>query len=60
MRAFALIAVLVFTSPVSLFAEQHVAPNGQVVHTRLAPVVAHKVVPPFRGVHAYQGRAGRR
>ena len=60
MRAIALIAVLVFTSPVSLFAEQYVSNNGQVVHTRLAPVVAHKVVPPFRGAHTYQGRGGRR
>jgi hypothetical protein len=60
MRAFAFIAVLVFASPVSLFAEQYASSNGQVVHTRLAPVVAHKMVPPFRGVHTYQGRGGRR
>ena len=26
----------------------------------VAPVVAHKLVPPFRGVHTYQGRGGRR
>jgi hypothetical protein len=60
MRAIALIAVMLLASPVSLLAEQYATSNGQVVHTRLAPVVAHKVVPPFRGVHAYQGRAGRR
>ena len=34
--------------------------NGQVVHTRVAPVVAHRVLPPFRGVHVYQGRSSRR
>jgi hypothetical protein len=60
MRAIALIAVLVLGSPLSVFAEQYVSNNGQVVHTRLAPVVAHKMVPPFRGVHTYQGRGGRR
>jgi hypothetical protein len=59
MRAIALITVLILGSPLSVFAEQY-ASNGQVVHTRLAPVVAHKVVPPFRGVHTYQGRGGRR
>ncbi len=60
MRAIALIAVMLLTSPVSLFAEQYTNSNGQVVHTRLAPVIAHKAVPPFRGVHTYQGRGGRR
>lgn len=59
MRAIALIAVLVFASPMSVFAEQY-SRGGQVVHTRLAPVIAHKAVPPFRGVHTYQGRGGRR
>jgi hypothetical protein len=59
MRTIALIAVTLLASPVSLFAEQY-ASNGQVVHTRVAPVVAHKLVPPFRGVHTYQGRGGRR
>jgi hypothetical protein len=60
MRAIAFLAVLIFASPVSLFAEQYANSNGHVVHTRLAPVVAHRMVPPYRGVHTYQGRAGRR
>jgi hypothetical protein len=32
--------------------------NGgeHVVHTRRAPVVLHRAVPPFKGVHVYQGR----
>ena len=40
-------------------AEQY-ASGDHVVHTRLAPVISHKVVPPFKGVHVYQGRAVRR
>ncbi len=40
-------------------AEQY-ASGDHVVHTRLAPVIAHKIVPPFKGVHVYQGRAARR
>jgi hypothetical protein len=42
--------------PVAASAEQYVAPSGQVVHTRVGPVVVHRVLPPFRGVHVYQGR----
>ena len=36
------------------------ASGSQVVHSRRAPVIAHKVVPPFKGVHVYQGRTPRR
>ena len=32
------------------------ASGRNVVHTRRLPVVAHRVVPPFRGVHVYAGR----
>jgi hypothetical protein len=60
MRTAILIALALIASPVAARAEQYANGNGQVVHTRLAPVVAHKVVPPYRGVHTYQGRAGRR
>jgi hypothetical protein len=42
----------------SLSAEQYQS-AGHVVHTRLAPVVAHRIVPPFRGVHVYQPRPRR-
>jgi len=59
MRFAALLALIVLASPALARAEQY-ASNGQVVHTRRAPVVAHKMVPPFRGVHTYQGRGGRR
>lgn len=40
-------------------AEQFVAQTSQgakVVHTRLAPVVAHRLVPPYAGKHVYRGR----
>jgi hypothetical protein len=59
MRTAALIALLLVASPAAARAEQY-ASGSHVVHTRLAPVVAHKVVPPFRGVHVYQGRTARR
>lgn len=35
-------------------ARQYSNGRGQVVHTRRAPVVMHRAVPPFRGVHVYQ------
>jgi hypothetical protein len=59
MRIAALIALLLAVSPVAARAEQYASGN-QVVHTRLAPVVAHRVVPPYRGVHVYQGRSTQR
>ncbi len=59
MRTALLIALALVLSPVAARAEQY-SDGGHVVHTRRAPVVAHKVVPPFRGVHVYQGRGGRR
>jgi hypothetical protein len=43
----------------SASAEQRViqTPEGQkIVHTRLAPVLMHRAVPPFLGRHVYQGR----
>ena len=58
MRTLALISLLLVAIPVVARAEQHIS-GGQVIHTRLAPVVAHRVVPPFRGVHVYQGRSPR-
>lgn len=39
--------------------EQYVvrsAAGPKVVHTRVAPVVVHRILPPFRGQHVYQGR----
>jgi hypothetical protein len=48
--------VLILTAlPALARAEQHVS-GGHVVHSRRAPVIAHRVVPPFKGVHVYEGR----
>jgi hypothetical protein len=59
MRSAMLFAIVVIVISSAARAEQY-ASGDHVVHTRLAPVVAHKVVPPFKGVHVYQGRAVRR
>jgi hypothetical protein len=59
MRALVFFAVLSIVPAAAVRAEQ--TSNGsQVVHTRLAPVVAHRLVPPFKGVHVYSGRTARR
>jgi hypothetical protein len=61
MRAifFNLTALILILSPAALRAEQY-ASGDHIVHTRLAPVIAHRIVPPYRGVHVYEGRAVRR
>jgi hypothetical protein len=43
----------------SVEAQQQHNAQGQVVHNRLAPVLLHRAVPPFRGQHVYN-RAPRR
>jgi cell division septation protein DedD len=53
------LAVISLSAAAPAKAEQF-AVGDHVVHTRRAPVVAHKVVPPFKGVHVYQGKAPRR
>jgi len=51
-----LIAALIFAAlPLTLLADQHYS-GGQVVHSRRVPVIAHRVVPPFKGIHVYEGR----
>jgi len=59
MRTFISIVFLLFVAPGISQAAQY-ARGSQVVHTRLAPVVAHRVVPPYRGIHVYEGRVLRR
>ncbi|MCU0879598.1 MAG: hypothetical protein MUF06_17615 [Pirellulaceae bacterium] len=56
MRSFvlALSLGLLAVSAVAAEARQSAGGRGQVVHTRRAPVVLHRAVPPFRGVHVYQ------
>jgi hypothetical protein len=45
---------LLAISPAAAEARQSANGRGQVVHTRRAPVIMHRAVPPFRGVHVYQ------
>ncbi len=59
MKSIALFFALLLAIPAVAWADQYVR-GGQVVHTRLAPVVAHRVLPPYRGVHVYEGRPARR
>jgi hypothetical protein len=51
------LAIVALAMPSSAYARgaRYMADNGQVVHSRRAPVIMHRVVPPFRGVHVYQG-----
>jgi hypothetical protein len=54
-----LLAVLTLAAlPLTLRAEQRYS-GGQVVHSRRGAVVAHRMVPPFKGVHVYEGRSRR-
>jgi len=55
MKAYLIVALILATLPLTLLADQHYS-GGQVVHSRRAPVIAHRVVPPFKGVHVYEGR----
>jgi hypothetical protein len=59
MKSIALFFALFAALPAIASADQYVR-GSQVVHTRLAPVVAHRVLPPYRGVHVYEGRSVRR
>lgn len=57
-----LLALLVIAAPMlasDAQARQYASRSGHVVHTRRAPVVMHRLVPPFKGVHVYQGGARR-
>ena len=48
--------LLLSTLPLAAQARQYPSRGGQVVHTRRAPVIMHRAVPPFHGVHVYGGR----
>jgi hypothetical protein len=47
-----LAATLFAVTPVQ--AKQYTTADGKVAHTRLAPVVAHRMSPPFKGQHVYR------
>ena len=48
--------LLLSTLPLAAQARQYGTRGGQVVHTRRAPVVMHRALPPFKGQHVYEGR----
>lgn len=52
------VAVVALIAPSMAYARggKTMAENGQVVHSRRAGVIMHRAVPPFRGVHVYEGR----
>ena len=35
-------------------AKQYRTADGKVAHTRLAPVVVHRISPPYKGQHVYR------
>lgn len=51
------IAALVLTSITAVAeAARRGGGGGQVVHSRRAPVALHRALPPYTGVHVYQGK----
>lgn len=59
MRIFVAVAALLLLFPALVSARQYRVNNSgreQVAHTRLAPVVVHRALPPFKGEHVYAGR----
>jgi len=57
---FALALLLALTGSSVVHGSQYqmrAASGDKVVHTRIAPVIMHRVLPPFYGRHVYQGRS---
>lgn len=52
------LAALLF-APAAAQAKRQSLPSGKVAHSRAAPVIAHRLVPPFAGVHVYEPARGR-
>lgn len=54
--SFALLLVLAIapSTPAAQY-QVRTADGGKVVHTRMAPVLMHRLLPPFYGRHVYQG-----
>jgi hypothetical protein len=51
--------ILLFILPLAAQARQYSTHEGgkdHVVHSRKAPVVVHRALPPFKGQHVYEGR----
>jgi hypothetical protein len=53
---YAVVALALSTAPFAITpaaAKQYRTADGKVAHTRLAPVVVHRISPPFKGQHVY-------
>ncbi len=59
MRTLMILLVLLLAAPTVARAERTNV-SGHVVHTRRAPVVAHRMFPPFYGKHVYNSGRSRR
>ncbi|MFO0905506.1 MAG: hypothetical protein U0939_21025 [Pirellulales bacterium] len=59
MRTWCLVALLVLSAMPAAARAERTASGGNIVHSRRAAVVAHRMVPPFYGRHVYQGRSRR-
>jgi hypothetical protein len=59
MRAIPLFVLLILLALPTIARAERSEMGGHVVHSRRAPVIAHRMVPPFYGRHVYHGR-GRR
>ena len=60
-RTLSFVVALLFgfiVSPLAQGAQYQVRTGAgpKVVHTRIAPVLVHRLLPPFHGRHVYQGR----
>jgi hypothetical protein len=54
--------LLLVALPLAAQARQYGVRNGgkeYVAHTRMAPVIMHRALPPFKGQHVYAGRGER-
>jgi hypothetical protein len=53
-----LVAAILLALPALAYARKTADNSGHIVHNRRAGVIMHRAVPPFHGVHVYEG--GRR
>jgi hypothetical protein len=60
MRTLLIAALIALAIPAVAFADRRgnsqASLEGHVVHSRRGPVMLHRAVPPFKGVHVYQGK----
>lgn len=49
-----IIAIVMCLIAFPCYAEKHSDGQGHIVHDKALPVILHKAVPPFKGVHLYR------